>query len=504
MHGNPSGLLQRPARAFLTLFAAACVIGLVTIRFSPPLVVWRAWSLRPEIFDQSETGRAQVALWQVDHLGKEIEHPHHKVQRWRLLFPTVAAVMRLPAPVHLALYPAGAILAVAFLAEVLRRARLPTWQTFAALAAVTANGWFFTATGWLAYCDGWVALGLLVVAFSARWQAVLVAALLLPWADDRFILGTPLALAVAWLMDREQPRQEGLSFVHRVIIAGAGIAVAVFGRAILAAMAGAGLNAAPLPPLGHPDAMLAAGFWHNLRAAWLLIPVAIAGIALRHGSRMAAILAILATCCFAVPYAAAYDQSRAAVVLLPLAVIGVFELVGSSRWWPMLPAIAAANLVLPASHMMLLGFSQIDPLWTELHRLRHPPKRYCPDDYAVAAVVQSAAGNSRDAAWLLGIASSLQCEPELLARTGALLALDAGRPEAAVESLRACVAAGPVSIETEALLAVSLATTGEVIEARSIAARLLTQVSPAHPCRAILIRLLAESDAAVPHSDGSD
>jgi hypothetical protein len=504
MQGNASSTRPRHAGVSLPLIAAACVIGLVTVRFAPRLVVWRAWALRPEIFDQSETGRAQVALWQVDHLGKAIEHRDHKVQRWRLLFPTVAAVVRLPAPVHLALYPAGAILAVAYLAEVLRRAGLPSWQIFAALAAVTANCWFFTATGWLAYCDGWVALGLLIVTFSARWQAVLAAALLLPWADDRFILGTPLALAVAWVLDREQPLREGPSFLRRTIAAGAGIAVAVSVRAILAAVAASDLNAAPIPPLGHPDAMLAAGFWHNLRAAWLLIPAAVAGLALRHGGRMAAILTILAACCFAVPYAAAYDQSRAAVVLLPLAVIGVFELAGSPRWWPLLPAIAAANLVLPASHMMLLGFSQIDPLWTEFHRLHQPPKPYRPDDYAIAAVEQSAAGNPRDAAWLLGIACSLQCEPALVARTRALLALDAGKPEAAVESLRRCVTAQPVSIENEALLAVSLAKTGEVAEARSLAARLLAEIPADHPCRVILVKLLRESGPAVPRSGETD
>jgi len=79
MQGNASSTRPRHAGASLPLIVAACVIGLVTVRFAPRLVVWRAWALRPEIFDQPETGRAQVALWQVDHLGEAIEHRYQKV-----------------------------------------------------------------------------------------------------------------------------------------------------------------------------------------------------------------------------------------------------------------------------------------------------------------------------------------------------------------------------------------------------------------------------------------
>jgi hypothetical protein len=121
---------------------------LAVLFFSPHVVAWRAWGVRPDLVDQRETGRAAVALWQVDHLGEPVEDKYQFIQRRRFLFPAVARALRLPPALHLALYPAGAFLAVAYLPWILQPV-IVGWWLLAVLTAFAANAWFFTSTGWL-------------------------------------------------------------------------------------------------------------------------------------------------------------------------------------------------------------------------------------------------------------------------------------------------------------------------------------------------------------------
>jgi len=109
-HALPLG--AQPRGALLGVFTTIVICGVVLVLFCPHLIAWRSWAVQPDIFDQPETGRGTVALWQVDHLGEPIPSRFLEIQRWRLLGPAVARAFRLPPGLHLSLYPLGAFFAV--------------------------------------------------------------------------------------------------------------------------------------------------------------------------------------------------------------------------------------------------------------------------------------------------------------------------------------------------------------------------------------------------------
>lgn len=419
--------------------AAVAICGIVLVPFFPHLIAWRSWRVQPEIFDQPETGRATVALWQVAHLGDPIPNRLLVVQRWRLLGPVIARMLQLPPAVHLSLYPLGALAAVWYAWQILASRGVPPIPRVAGLIAVTATGWFFTATGWLAFMDGWVALGLMVVAFSGSLWLTGLACLLLPWADDRFLIGLP---AAALLTQLPLPSPRGPAKPSRPpigIVAAAGIPVAIFllARVILEQRFALNTLANHLYPpiLAHP-AGYGFGLFSSLRAAWLLV---LAGLwlAWRQQPTIGTLLAALTLGSIAAASGLAYDVSRSGVVVIPLLLwtIAAWPAVGpamaSASLGPGSPArdwffrygatlflclIAAANLCLPAYHHTLAWSSRIRPVWTELTFLVHPPPRYDPRTYLAAAVEQIAKGDHSAAAWLLSIAESLGADAGVVDR----------------------------------------------------------------------------------------
>jgi tetratricopeptide (TPR) repeat protein len=79
------------------------------------------------------------------------------------------------------------------------------------------------------------------------------------------------------------------------------------------------------------------------------------------------------------------DLTRSICLLLPLLLLGVLEL----AWYKpdltrvALPAVAAANLVLPASHVIACWVSPLPIfyLYAEIDNWRHPPPYLVPDTY---------------------------------------------------------------------------------------------------------------------------
>jgi hypothetical protein len=72
--------------------------------------------------------------------------------------------------------------------------------------------------------DGWVALGLMGVAFSRSLWPKVLACLLLPWADDRFLIGLPAAV----LLTQLPPNAQEAPPRPAAIVAAIGIPVSVF------------------------------------------------------------------------------------------------------------------------------------------------------------------------------------------------------------------------------------------------------------------------------------
>jgi hypothetical protein len=486
-----SSLLRALAEAF-----GVCLV--VALFFSPHFVAWRAWGIRPDLFDQCETGRAAVALWQVDHLGEPVEHKYQGIQRWRFLFPAVARAFCLPAVLHLAVYPIGAVLAVAYLSWILQ-AFVVGWWRLAALTALTANAWFFTSTGWLAYSDGWVALGLLVVAFSGSAAAKAVACLALPWCDDRFVIGLPVAVTVALsqLLQSTLVSPKAAAWSCAVRLASVAVPIAVFVAARLAIEARSDVNtlANPLfPPVGDHLRTVAWRGWECLRAAWLFVLLALLPKP-GHAVWPSCVLATAAAVSFPAAFFTCYDLSRAGVVLLPLACLGVQRAAGERRQRRIIPVVAALNLLLPATHIMVTHAGpSIVPIRGFANACREylrPTGEYAPATYLEAAVRQAAAKDFAAADWLLQIGRDLGGDEAAVVRTSAILLSEKGELDAACNLLRERLAADSRAITSAALLAVLLEEAGKCEEAIVVARGIIDDL-PADDAESAAARATAQ------------
>jgi len=264
-----------------------------------------------------------------------------------------------------------------------------------------------------------------------------LACLLMPWADDRFLIGLPAAVLLTQLPPNAEKQPSHRCPPATELVAAIGIPIALFLMLRLVIERYCALNtfgSHPYPPiLTHLSAYLF-GLTCALRAVWLLVPVGL-WLAWRQRPAIGIPLALVTCVSIAAASGLAYDVSRSGVVVIPLILwtIAAWPQAGflqatefngavpSSRLWFFqyggacaLWAIAAANLCLPAYHHTLNWSCRIRPLWTELRLLDHPPPRYDPMSYANAAVAQLDKGDPSAAAWLVAIAESLGCEKHVV------------------------------------------------------------------------------------------
>jgi hypothetical protein len=280
---------------------------------------------------------------------------------WRLLPALICHILGLRGWGALCLPWLGAICATFYVARLhanrLSEIRFVCGGTllFATTAAV------LVPVGWLGLNDGWMWLGLLAVAFADSGWTILVACVLCPWVDERFIIALPLAMVV-----RHIDRQAGV------------------GRCISAALPGlvlyAGIrltfSAAVAGPTNHYlteqlasipvfIAWVPLGWWMGLRVAWLPVAGAVRSRPWLLGGGAFATIGI----CLLL----ATDLSRSTAMLSPLMLLGVFQFAATR------PDIAprfvlragVANLLIPAAHITFTKFDRIDNLALELLRLRH-------------------------------------------------------------------------------------------------------------------------------------
>lgn len=481
---TPSAADEHHQSIVRALAEACCVCLLVALFFSPHVAAWRAWSWRPDLFDQCETGRAAVALWQVDHLGEPVKHEYQFIQRWRFLFPAVARALRLPAALHLALYPTGALLAVAYLSWILQPF-IAGWWRLAALTAITANAWFFTATGWLGYSDGWVALGLLAVAFSSSAAAKAVACFALPWCDDRFVIGLPVAVSVSLVRLLRGPpvamKAAAWACAARLLPIAIPIGFFVVARLLIEARSDVNtLGNHLFPPVSDHLQTVAWGAWECLRAAWLLVIFALLPTAGRT-AWTSLLLGFAGALSFCSAFFTTYDLSRAGVVLLPLACLGAEAVAARAplRW--IIPVVATLNLVLPANHVMVThagpSIVPIDGIFDVLREWNQPTKQYAPTTYLEAAVRQAGERDFAAAEWLLQIARDLRGDEAEVVRAAALILSEKGEGAAARKQLANWLSSHPHDSRSAALMAVLLEEAGQYAEAIEVARRIIDDLA---------------------------
>ncbi len=418
------------------LLAGGCFV-LLLFFFSPSWGAFALWSRVPEMQVMLEVRRGAATLEQVAHPGAPVSDALHAVIQWRLLFPLIGHVLRLPAPLFFGLAYFGCLAALGYLITLLRRRGTGWLETALATTALGGASWFFTSTGWLGYWDSWLALALLIVALTDSRRAVWAAFLWAPWVDERFIAAAPLAL-LCRIVDRTlvSPGREPAFNWRREIGVPAALA-AVFLVVRFGVLAN--LSAAGATPGGYfagrhfldaPISRIVLGVWEGLRSGWFF---AVAAVALLWSRRLwampAGLLLAVATGGLVVAgLVTAQDYSRSMTMVLPAAALGAVVWVRSAVSWrrSALGVCAAAGLILPAHHVMNDAVNPIYYLYHELAALKTPPPGAMPELFELRAIHEMERGEYGPAESDLGFAIKLSKNPASPARQRGILRASLG------------------------------------------------------------------------------
>jgi len=339
----------------LALITIGCL--LLSLLFFAP----RLWLMRDYVPGSFQWDRAHTFLLQCEQpLRRDIE----PAMLWRLLPPLVAHTLHLPGRTPLVL-PWLGLLALTGYVAVLHARRLPdAHYVFGGTLLFATTSAALVPVGWLGMNDAWVWLGLLVVAFGRAQWAVPIACLLCPWVDERFIIGFPLAWAVARL-DRDEPFFDSRVFISLWLLPYAAVRVALGGNPATNSVAG-GFLAEQVATVRVMLPLVPLGWWMGLRAGWL--GVAYAGSSLAGSRRLLAGAVLSGTMLVALLLAS--DLSRSVAIILPALLLGGFTL---ARRWPetaprILLGVGCANLLIPAAHVVRTHIDPINPLLIELYR----------------------------------------------------------------------------------------------------------------------------------------
>lgn len=310
--------------------------------------------------------RGFYVVQQARNLRAEIDAPMHKIVRWRLLVPAMSHVLHLPPWATLGSAHAGACVYVLILATIGCLASLgprrALFDGFAVAVIAGAAAPFFTSMGWLGYYDSWLAVALLTAALAPRRWMVIVACVLAPWIDERFVIGLPLALLVRWtrVADDCPPLRVWLKSETLGPVAVAGLYSIV--RLSLGGTAGSQTVGeyvhAFLRSFDITASFRCRGMWEGVRFGWFFVAAAVAhGFAFtRSGDRRigAVPLASLIVATSLLGIFTALDLSRSMVLLVPAVGYGAIVAVRAPWWtkpWWSLPLVIAA-LVVPASQVV--------------------------------------------------------------------------------------------------------------------------------------------------------
>jgi hypothetical protein len=411
---------------------AVGAFALLLFCFSPSWAAFSLWSRVPEMSGLIEVRRGAAVLEQVAHPGAPVSDPLHAAIQWRLLFPALGHILSLPPALLFSLAHMGALLGLAWLVTLCRRARLDWTTTAFVLLLLGSASWFFTSTGWLGYFDAWLALGLLLVAFADAGWVVWLACLWAPWVDERFALAAPLALLCRWLH-----RPERFDLRRDLLIPVALLAAFVVIRlGVLTSSSASGATATGYLTgknfLDAPLSRIALGVWDGLRTGWLLV---VAALVTLHGQRPRALLLGAATIAvLLLGLATAQDYSRSMTMLLPVATLGALlalspELPRSSSphssppWLPRAVRIAAPlALLIPAHHVMNDRVNPIFYLPHELAAFDNPPPLAMSELYELRAIHAMERGEFPAAESDLALAIKLARNPASPAKQRGILA----------------------------------------------------------------------------------
>ena len=367
--------------------------------FTPRFVYWRALDIAELERPSAEVHRAFDSVRQLDDPWAPVEHPTNKVIAWRLLFPLIWHYLHLPRWAFLAMPQVGCVLVLWLVAWISHREfrNWPqTWMTTTLFATLL---WFFVSTGWLTYFDSWLVLGLLVVAFVESRLALALTCLATPWVDERFVMALPVLLSVrAVALGRIEDKRWRFILVDVAIVFAASIPY----PAIRAAVWLHGDPESTAYVQTHWDEAQAVswmryvdGLWSGFRAAWIAVGAAIWLVWRRVGWVWGLPFGMVVVASSIGGLFVAADMSRTLMAESPVVLLGIllWRRSNLSTFRYALPAILAANLLLPASHVVWTFTSPIRYLYAEIDEYRHPPRIVDPAEYTQHGDVFTQRGN---------------------------------------------------------------------------------------------------------------
>ncbi len=433
--------LRRQLEGWRGPLAIAAIAAAVTLFFfTPRFAIWSGLGV-PTAWMYPEVNRAMATLNQVDEPFGEIRGASNMVIQWRLFFPLLAHVLRIPDGVYLALPHLGCLLVLGFAARLLRDREWARREAVAAAVVIGSTSWFFVSTGWLAYFDSWCVLGMLLVAFARRRGWVVAAMLVSPWVDERFVFALPISL----LVRGEYFRQDLKTWLKDAVTCGAALLPWLAIRAGIWWSANDAMTGRYVQSLWERRERLyqrshLEGAWHGLRWGWVF---AIAGVL---AARQRWALGAGAALTLGIVFALADDLSRSTAVLMPVVLLGI---VGRDRQQHIdlssgrVMLLAALNLVFPAKHIVADSGAPILYLHREIERWDNPPFEVDPDALASHAEAHRAQGRAKLARAYFDAALGINGEHGEALRGRAELNLTEGNVEAAAADLGRALDAAP-------------------------------------------------------------
>ena len=386
-------IVRRAGRtAILCLLLAIAVAALVTCRFAPRFVWWRALAVAEDMpTPTAEFDRAVPSLAQLDNPWAPVNHPYHKVIQWRLLFPLLGHYLHLSHGVYLLLPHVGCLLALWLVAWLTYHRLGSWWPSWVATVLFAALPWFFVSSSWLTHFDSWLICGLLVAAFVPSRMALGGASLLAPWVDERFVLCLPATLAVRSIalhqIEQRQWREIGrdLVTVFAVLVPYLAIRAVAWGRGDPNTSAYMHEHWTEVQTV--PWTRFLIGIWSGYRVGWLVIAVALGLVIRRIGGRWGAAFALVIVATVVGGLFIAWDLSRSMMMICPTFLLGIWlweeerrreatkgaGSIYSRAAAQFLPAVLIANLIVPAYHVLWFVEWPVQPLYVEINKWRDPP-----------------------------------------------------------------------------------------------------------------------------------
>jgi hypothetical protein len=327
-------------------------------------------------------------LKQLDNPFVKISDPGNVAIQRRLLLPIVGHYLHLPLWLFLAIPHVGCVVLLAYMAHLVRREGGGwLWALLAAVLLGTGS-WFFVSTGWLTYADSWSMLGMLLVMCSPSRAVVAVTCVLEPFIDERFVLGLPLVFVlrqVYWgrfrdVIDRQTLRQCLRDAGWIISCTAPYLVLWMIDLRSGGASSGSYLQSRwrELENLPPPVYRLFFGTWMGLRCGWALV-VALVALLLVHGRSRAAVIwalivALVIALTIGMSLVIAADTARSASMLWPAAVVGLLVMIRMRPIWVRyaLPALVAANLLLPASNVIMFFSWPVRNAYAEWNTYRDP------------------------------------------------------------------------------------------------------------------------------------